>query len=1087
DLYYNLTQFKHSHRHTVNTDAPHKFDVVRLLLKRFSIVSQTFNSMGRDSESRKRHRSRSRSKERKRRSRSRERKSRRSRSRSHERKRHHRHKHREKDKKRRSKSRERKTRKRSRSSSSSSGSSSHEYTSKSKEKKNVNNASKETEKANNQLKEPIKDTKEETSENANDLTLEQDALEEEMRKRRERVEAWQRIRKVQLDEQKKVTTEDDEEQKGKKWTLEDDDDDDEAYHDSENEDDIKEEELKDPQMEIDKDTKDAEINDEAKDDQALNSKDDEDDIDPLDAFMESINSEAKSVQAKDQARIADSASDKRNQKLKEIASGKRFITVTGVAKKKTAKGELMSNDQDAMEYSSEEDDQTLEDLMEKKKKDVNIVDHSKIYYAPFKRNFYVEVPELAKMTSEEADDVRLQLENIKVRGKGCPTPVKNWAQCGLSVKLLDSLKRVKYEKPTPVQAQAIPSIMSGRDVIGIAKTGSGKTLAFLLPMFRHILDQNALSPGDGPIGLIMTPTRELAIQITRECRRFTKAIGMHVVCVYGGTGISEQIAELKRGAEIVVCTPGRMIDMLLANNGRVTNLRRVTYLVLDEADRMFDMGFEPQVMKIVESIRPDRQTVMFSATFPRQMEALARKMLTKPIEIEVGGRSIVCSDIEQHVVIINEEDKFLKLLELLGLYQPYGSVLVFVEKQESSDQLLKDLMKASYPCLSLHGGMDQSDRDSTIVDYKNGVIKLLVATSVAARGLDVKNLILVVNYDCPNHYEDYVHRAGRTGRAGNKGYAYTLITEDQGKYAGDIIRALELSKNFIPESLEKLWSDYKEELKAQGKHIAKNRGFSGKGFKFDEAERAQMNEFKKQQKKLLGLEDSDEEDDDEVEVDQQIDEIFNSTGGIKETVSSGLISALSSNSSETTASQASKLAKAAESAAQILAKKNIGKNLDATQRAAARVLKGEAVTAISGFSKANLVAERINARLNYIAPEKEEEESADTQATGSNEVTRYSEELPINDFPQNARWKITSKDTISDITELSECSITVRGTYFPPGKEPGEGQRKIYLYLEGPNERSVQIATAEIKRILKEEILKAKTMQSLRPGRYKVL
>ncbi|EDV21201.1 uncharacterized protein TRIADDRAFT_30653 [Trichoplax adhaerens] len=946
--------------------------------------------------SRKRHRSRSRSKERKRRSRSRERKSRRSRSRSHERKRHHRHKHREKDKKRRSKSRERKTRKRSRSSSSSSGSSSHEYTSKSKEKKN---------------------------------TLEQDALEEEMRKRRERVEAWQRIRKVQLDEQKKVTTEDDEEQKGKKWTLEDDDDDDEAYHDSENEDDIKEE-------------------------------DDEDDIDPLDAFMESINSEVSVIMIIDML-------------LLEIASSKRFITVTGVAKKKTAKGELMSNDQDAMEYSSEEDDQTLEDLMEKKKKDVNIVDHSKIYYAPFKRNFYVEVPELAKMTSEEADDVRLQLENIKVRGKGCPTPVKNWAQCGLSVKLLDSLKRVKYEKPTPVQAQAIPSIMSGRDVIGIAKTGSGKTLAFLLPMFRHILDQNALSPGDGPIGLIMTPTRELAIQITRECRRFTKAIGMHVVCVYGGTGISEQIAELKRGAEIVVCTPGRMIDMLLANNGRVTNLRRVTYLVLDEADRMFDMGFEPQVMKIVESIRPDRQTVMFSATFPRQMEALARKMLTKPIEIEVGGRSIVCSDIEQHVVIINEEDKFLKLLELLGLYQPYGSVLVFVEKQESSDQLLKDLMKASYPCLSLHGGMDQSDRDSTIVDYKNGVIKLLVATSVAARGLDVKNLILVVNYDCPNHYEDYVHRAGRTGRAGNKGYAYTLITEDQGKYAGDIIRALELSKNSIPESLEKLWSDYKEELKAQGKHIAKNRGFSGKGFKFDEAERAQMNEFKKQQKKLLGLEDSDEEDDDEVEVDQQIDEIFNSTGGIKETVSSGLISALSSNSSETTASQASKLAKAAESAAQILAKKNIGKNLDATQRAAARVLKGEAVTAISGFSKANLVAERINARLNYIAPEKEEEESADTQATGSNEVTRYSEELPINDFPQNARWKITSKDTISDITELSECSITVRGTYFPPGKEPGEGQRKIYLYLEGPNERSVQIATAEIKRILKEEILKA--------------
>ncbi len=286
------------------------------------------------------------------------------------------------------------------------------------------------------------------------------------------------------------------------------------------------------------------------------------------------------------------------------------------------------------------------------------------------------------------------------------------------------------------------------------------------------------------------------------------------MAVYGGTGISEQIAELKRGAEVIVCTPGRMIDMIAANSGRVTNLRRVTYVVMDEADRMFDLGFEPQVNKIVDNIRPDKQTVMFSATFPRQMEQLARRVLNKPIEITIGGRSVVCKDVEQHVILIDDDEKYLKLLELLGIYQEAGSVLVFVDKQENADELMRKLMKNSYPCMSLHGGIDQYDRESTIVDFKNANIPLLIATSVAARGLDVKDLILVVNYDCPNHYEDYVHRCGRTGRAGHKGYAYTFITSDQVKYSGDIIHALELSTQKIPDDLKEAWDKYVKEMEA---------------------------------------------------------------------------------------------------------------------------------------------------------------------------------------------------------------------------------------------------------------------------------
>ncbi len=459
----------------------------------------------------------------------------------------------------------------------------------------------------------------------------------------------------------------------------------------------------------------------------------------------------------------------------------------------------------------------MSSLANKSKKDLVKVDHGAIEYIPVRKNFYIEIPELARMTPEEVEAYRCELEGIRVKGKGCPKPIKTWAHAGLSKKEMEVLRKLGFEKPSPIQSQAIPAVMSGRDLIGIAKTGSGKTLAFLLPMFRHIMDQPPLEETDGPISVIMAPTRELCLQIGKDAKKFCKSLNLRVVCVYGGTGISEQIAELKRGAEVIVCTPGRMIDMLTANSGRVTNLRRVTYVVLDEADRMFDMGFEPQVMRIVDNVRPDRQTVMFSATFPRQMEALARRILHKPIEVQVGGRSVVCKEVEQHVIVLDEETKFLKLLELLGIYSEKGSIIVFVDKQENADSLLKDLMKAGYSCMSLHGGIDQFDRDSTICDFKNGKVKLLVATSVAARGLDVKHLIVVVNYDCPNHYEDYVHRCGRTGRAGNKGWAYTFITPEQERYAGETIRALELSGAEVPPELTKIWDTYKSGQEAEGK------------------------------------------------------------------------------------------------------------------------------------------------------------------------------------------------------------------------------------------------------------------------------
>lgn len=998
----------------------------------------------------------------------------------------------------REKEKERKKRSRSRDRSSSSGARSKSRSPEKEQKKSKSSRDKkrkeeddsadrgkETKKSKESKKETTSSSVEEKR-GEDDKDAEQKRLEDEMQKRRERIEAWRAQRKKEQEEkqqaekQQQETKSDDQQKKKKAWSLEDDDDDDEE------EDEVTGGIKEEAEDEDDEDKKKSfGIADKKEPASVTNGKikgepPEDDDVDPLDAFMADVSKEVKKINAVDQ-------------KKKVGKTGKATVithVVTKPKKRDPTKGELMENDQDALEYSSEEEkeDETIEStyahFKTKKKKDLQAVDHDKVYYSSFRKDFYVEVPELAKLTQEEVDEYRAKLENIRVRGKDCPKPVKTWAQSGVSLKILDVLKKNGYEKPTPIQAQAIPVIMSGRDMIGIAKTGGGKTLAFLLPMYRHVLDQPELDREDGPIGIIMTPTRELALQIFRECKKFCKPLNLRAVCVYGGTGISEQIAELKRGAEIIVCTPGRMIDMLTANNGRVTNCRRCTYLVLDEADRMFDMGFEPQVMRIIDCIRPDKQTVMFSATFPRQMETLARKILTKPIEIQVGGRSVVCSDVTQHVIVIDEDDKFLKLLELLGIYQEDGSVLVFVEKQENADVLFKDLLRRSYPCLSLHGGMDQFDRDSTIADFKNGVCNLMIATSVAARGLDVKQLILVVNYDCPNHYEDYVHRCGRTGRAGRKGTSYTFVTPEQGRHAGDVVKALELSGTEVPEDLRKLWNDYTEERKAEGKNVVKNSGFTGKGFKFNAEEDAKVNEAKKIQKWALGLQDSDDEAEAEEkaveEIDKQLDAVFSKgKPHIKK-------AAPEAKGEQIKGEQQAKLNLATSIAAKINQKIIAGtNNMDPTQQAASQIIKGGTVTALTGLGLAKQLAEKIHGKIGYEAPV--EEVKQDEKKT--EEEQRYEDEVEINDFPQTARWKVTSKETIMNITEVSEAAITVRGTFFPPGKEPKlEGERKIYLYIEGPSERSIYLAKLEIKRVVKEEMIRLGSFRGPQStGRYKVL
>lgn len=763
--------------------------------------------------------------------------------------------------------------------------------------------------------------------------------------------------------------------------------------------------------------------------------DEEDDIDPLDAFMNDL----------------------------ETKPARKPSTKAPVVVQKEAEQEPEAYfSDDEYNYRKAEGGNDFMSALKakaRKKKDIPTVDYSKIDLDPLRKNFWVEPAELADMTEAELADLRLELDGIKVTGKDVPKPVQKWSQLAMPRKTLDIVDSLGFERPTPIQMQAFPAIMSGRDVIGVAKTGSGKTVAFLLPMFRHIMDQRPLKENEGPIGLIMTPTRELATQIHRDCKPFLKAMGLRAVCAYGGAPIKDHIAELKRGAEIVVCTPGRMIDLLAANQGRVTNLRRVTYVVLDEADRMFDMGFEPQVMKIFANMRPDRQTILFSATMPRLIDALTKKVLNQPIEITVGGRSVVAKEITQVVEIREENQKFVRLLELLGeLYDQDedARTLVFVERQEKADDLLKELLRKGYPCMSIHGGKDQIDRNSTIEDFKNGVIPILIATSVAARGLDVKQLKLVVNYDAPNHLEDYVHRAGRTGRAGNTGTAVTFVTSDQENCAVGVAKALEQSGQPVPEQLEEMRKSFREKVKS-GK--AKDQsGFGGKGLDRLDQEREATRARERKSHRTEGEEEEGDKDEKKKRSDDKADKA---------------VSAIKTAASGVTSRDATKTV-------DLELTYTIVKRDDAPPPTAVPA----ASASNNPLDKASAAINAINARLG-----KGQLRSGQPVDNKGPDAGAYHATLEINDFPQKARWAVTNRTNVAKILEATGTSITTKGTFYPAGKEvPPGAEAKLYILVEGDTELVVANAMEELTRLLKEGTLAAADADNRAPvgGRYTV-
>ncbi|XP_077425952.1 putative ATP-dependent RNA helicase DDX17 isoform X2 [Vanacampus margaritifer] len=394
----------------------------------------------------------------------------------------------------------------------------------------------------------------------------------------------------------------------------------------------------------------------------------------------------------------------------------------------------------------------------------------------FEKNFYTEHPEVQRLNPYEIEEFR-RMKEITVKGSDCPKPVITFQQAQFPQYVMDVLMHQKFVEPTPIQAQGFPLALSGKDMVGIAQTGSGKTLAYLLPSIVHINHQPYLERGDGPICLVLAPTRELAQQVQQVASEYGKSSRIKSTCVYGGAPKGPQIRELERGVEICIATPGRLIDFL--ESGK-TNLCRCTYLVLDEADRMLDMGFEPQIRKIVEQIRPDRQTLMWSATWPKDVCQLAEDFLRDYIQINVGALELSANhNILQIVDVCMDSEKDHKLMQLMEeiMAEKENKTIIFVETKKRCDELTRRMRRDGWPAMCIHGDKSQPERDWVLTD--------------------VEDIKFVINFDYPNSSEDYVHRIGRTARSTNKGTAYTFFTPGNARQARDLVRVLQEANQAI--------------------------------------------------------------------------------------------------------------------------------------------------------------------------------------------------------------------------------------------------------------------------------------------------
>ena len=360
-----------------------------------------------------------------------------------------------------------------------------------------------------------------------------------------------------------------------------------------------------------------------------------------------------------------------------------------------------------------------------------------------------------------------------------------FTELGLSPTLLAALETLGYQQPTPIQQKAIPIVLAGRDLLASAQTGTGKTAGFALPILQGLapMANSSASPARHLIrALVLLPTRELAIQVYDSFMAYNQQSELRIACVYGGVDIQPQTDQLRKGVEILIATPGRLLDHFEQKN---IFLNQISYLVLDEADRMLDMGFLPDIKRIMALLPKQRQTMLFSATFSSDIRKLADSLLSNPETVEVAQANSIASTISHKVYLVHEDRKSAGLSQLLS-ENPDTQVLVFVDTKVGCDRLSRRLLREGFRVAAIHGDKDQKDRQETLMAFRESKVLVLVATDVAARGLDIDSLPLVINYTLPMNPEDYIHRVGRTGRSGNKGTAISLVTPDEERKLKDI-------------------------------------------------------------------------------------------------------------------------------------------------------------------------------------------------------------------------------------------------------------------------------------------------------------
>ncbi|ETI28755.1 ATP-dependent RNA helicase ded1 [Cladophialophora carrionii CBS 160.54] len=425
---------------------------------------------------------------------------------------------------------------------------------------------------------------------------------------------------------------------------------------------------------------------------------------------------------------------------------------------------------------------------------------------------------------------------VEASGHDVPEPVNSFTNPPLDDHLLGNIKLSRYTTPTPVQKYSIPIVMGGRDLMACAQTGSGKTGGFLFPILSQAFQNGpSANPASGggfrqrkafPTSLILAPTRELVSQIYDEARKFSYRSWVRPCVVYGGADIGTQLRSIERGCDLLVATPGRLVDLI--ERGRIS-LANIKYLVLDEADRMLDMGFEPQIRRIVEGedmpTVQNRQTLMFSATFPRDIQMLARDFLKDYVFLSVGRVGSTSENITQKVEYVEDQDKRSILLDILHTHKA-GLTLIFVETKRMADTLSDYLINQGFPATAIHGDRTQRERERALEFFRNGRCPIMVATAVAARGLDIPNVMHVVNYDLPTDIDDYVHRIGRTGRAGNTGLSTAFFNRGNRGIVRDLIELLKEANQEVPGFLENI---ARESSGFGGGRGGRGRGGGGRG------------------------------------------------------------------------------------------------------------------------------------------------------------------------------------------------------------------------------------------------------------------